>query len=127
MKELLKKYIAFKKSQTTNILAFFIFGLFAIIMFAIGMKVFFSSSISEGDGKEWYTLFKTGFIVIGNLLTALIGYYFGYRTGDAALEKASGLYTEAEQIKINVENLSPTIEEDMGGIRSIDPNVIQRG
>lgn len=125
MKEFLRKSIAFKKSQTTNILAIFIFGLFTIIMVTIGLKVLLSSSISGGDGEEWYSLFKNGFIVICNLLTALIGYYFGFRTGDAALEKASDLYTEVEQIKKNIENLSPTTEEDMSDIRAIDPEVIK--
>lgn len=125
MKESLRKSIALKKSQATNILAFFIFGLFAIIMVTIGLKVLLSSSISDGDGKEWYSLFKNGFIVISNLLTVLVGYYFGFRTGDAALEKASDLYTETEQIVKNVEILSPTTEEDMSDIRAIDPEIIE--
>jgi hypothetical protein len=36
--------------------------------------------------------------VIGSLLTALVGYYFGYRAGDVALEKAGELYTEVDEI-----------------------------
>ena len=56
MEENQKKSIAFKKSQTTNMLAYFIFGLFTTIMVVAGVKVFNSSSLSEGNGKEWYSI-----------------------------------------------------------------------
>lgn len=125
MKDLLKETIAFKKSQTTNYLALFIFGLFASIMVLVSIKVFNSTSITDGDGQEWFSFLKDGFIIIGNLLTALVGYYFGYRAGDAALEKAGEIYSEAEQIQENIETLSPTIEEDMSGIHSINPSEIE--
>ena len=121
----MKELIALKRSQTTNILAYFVFGLFTLIMITVGIKVLLASSIIDGDGQEWYSLFKNGFIVIGNLLTVLIGYYFGFRTGDAALEKANELYSEAEQIQKDVEILAPTTEADIGGIQNIDPDEIK--
>jgi hypothetical protein len=98
----LTKYI------TYFVLVGFLIILIGILLIALNRYVI--NEKSEVIGKEWFTLFKDGFLILSGVLTTLIGYYFGNRGSDAALSQIQILKEENERILSNLETISPTDE-----------------
>jgi hypothetical protein len=72
---------------------------------------------TANEPKEWFELFKEGFLFLSGALTTVIGYYFGSRgTQEAeastaiALKEAKQLREQAEKERKNLESLRAFIE-----------------
>ena len=76
----------------------------------------------SANAKDWFELFKSGFLILGGGLTTVIGYYFGSRGTDEATASAAAARkaTERERQELEAEKLalerakeelSPTIDE----------------
>ena len=76
--------------RTTRWLAFALMALFAIcLLTTLGVAVL------RPDDK-WLTTFKDGFAFLAGALATIVGYYFGNRNTDVALERAKEATDKAD-------------------------------
>ena len=59
---------------------------------------------------EWSDLFKTGFILLGGVVTTVIGYFFGSRGVEGAEQRAVDAQTEAERSSEQSKELQALVE-----------------
>lgn len=102
------------RHHTTNTIAYIVLTVFCGFLLMILIKSISLYSRPEPDivsGKEWLTLFKDGFLLLGGAMTTLIGYYFGSKGSDQALMTAEQLKAEAEKIVKEIGKQAPTTDE----------------
>lgn len=96
---------------------------FILILAALLIKAFISYKAPENGkeiGLEWLNLFRDGFLVLGGILTTLVGYYFGNRGSEAALKEAEEIRKETEQVSETLSALAPTDEDQDSGMEQIN-------
>jgi hypothetical protein len=109
---------------TTNITYIVLFG-FVLLLLIILITAVFVFDVNSGNetGKEWFALFKDGFLVLSGVLTTLIGYYFGNRGSDLAVQQIERIRDENEKLLSELRSFAPTKdEEDLPGMEDIQIN-----
>lgn len=113
------------KTDQTNMLTtritYIVLCGYVVILLVLLVKALSSFSMDGGAqvGEEWLALFKDGFLVLGGILTTLIGYYFGNRGSDVALKQVEETRIENEKILSHLSAMSPTDEDEDAEIESI--------
>lgn len=72
------------KSKTRNVIAFSILFVFSGLLIALLVVAYHE----EKEVNGWLDLFKSGFILLGGAFTTFMGYYFGAKSGENAMEQA---------------------------------------
>ena len=92
----LRESLTKTNNNATNRIAYVILVVFSLYLFIILFKALsLFSPVNMEDPKKiehaqkWLSLFKDGFLLLGGALTTLIGYYFGTKGSEAALENAT--------------------------------------
>lgn len=114
----IRESIVKSNNNATNVIAYVILGVFCTFLLVILIKSYnlYSTIESNADpnlkyAEKWLSLFKDGFLLLGGALTTLIGYYFGNKNSEAALNAAEQYNKEAETLMSQLNESAPTNEE----------------
>lgn len=116
----LNDLLARNLDKLTRMITYVVLGAFIFFLFLMLLKAIFSFG-QEGEelvGTEWLDLFKDGFLILGGVLTTLIGYYFGNRGSESALKQIEEVKKENERLLSSLDAMAPTIEEEDAGIEA---------
>ena len=122
----LRESLMKSNNSTTNIIAYVILGVFSIFLIIIlfnSINLYNTQPQNAAKIKhaeKWLDLFKDGFLLMGGALTTLIGYYFGNKGSQAALETAENYNKEAKELVDELNNAAPTYDEDDAQIKSFE-------
>jgi|GEM_PF-5952572 len=115
----IRESIVRSNNNATNVIAYVVLGVFCTFLFIILIKSFLLYSVVNGDddpnlkyAEMWLSLFKDGFLLLGGALTTLIGYYFGNKNSEAALNAAEQYTKEAESLITQLDAAAPTYDEN---------------
>jgi len=121
----LREIILKTNNNATNTIAYVILGIFCTFLSIILINALFLYQSENWNDPEkmkhahtWLSLFKDGFLLLGGALTTLIGYYFGSKGSEAALNSAEKYTKEAEKLITELDNAAPTYNEDDSQIQS---------
>ena len=121
----LRESITQANNSATNKIAFIILAVFCLFLLIILMNALFLFSSDNWDDPEkmkyaqnWLSLFKDGFLLLGGALTTLIGYYFGSKGSEAALQSAEKYAKEAEKLVFEMDEAAPTYDENDSQIQA---------
>lgn len=116
----LNDLLARNLDKLTRMITYIVLGAFIFFLFLMLLKAIFSFGQvgKELVGKEWLDLFKDGFLILGGVLTTLIGYYFGNRGSESALKQIEEVKKENERLLASLDVMAPTIEEEDAGIEA---------
>ncbi len=78
--------------KTTRNIAYALIGLYGACL----VLVFIAAFTNNNGGKEWVSLFRDAFLILGGSLGTVIGYYFGSKGTRNAEERALQAKNEAE-------------------------------
>jgi len=95
-------------------LAGWLVGLFAAMLVAMFVAAVFLTD--GGESSAWLELFKSGFLILGGMVTTVIGYYFGHRTAEEAQDQAAHAIAgkaraETQKQRLEEELAAPTFDE----------------
>ncbi len=101
--------------RTSKYIAFLLLILYSCCLLAVFYAAF---NEAPTNGKIWFDLFKSGFLILGGALTTIIGYYFGSRgvqeaeaSLNVALREAEKAKEKAEEEKRRADALDEEIKE----------------
>ena len=121
----LRETITKTNNNATNRIAYVVLAVFCLFLLIILINALFMFSTGNWDNPEkmeyaqtWLSLFKDGFLLLGGALTTLIGYYFGTKGSEAALENAEKYTKEAEKLVSELDEAAPTYDENDSQIQS---------
>ncbi|MCK5443650.1 MAG: hypothetical protein KAJ23_17325 [Maribacter sp.] len=108
-------------NMLTTRITYIVLGGYVVILLVLLVKALSSFSMDNGtqEGEEWLALFRDGFLLLGGILTTLIGYYFGNRGSDVALKQVEEVKIENEKILSHLSAMAPTDEDEDADIESI--------
>lgn len=119
-----EKAIRERMNNITRVITYGALGGFIIllvILLAISVYYYKDNGADGIEGQEWLSLFKDGFLVLSGVVTTLIGYYFGNRGTDLALQQVERVREESISLAEAAERAAPSIEEeDTEGFTAID-------
>lgn len=111
-----KKAPVHHTERTSRHIAIILLGLYGGGLLGIGIAATVVNHENPDDAKLWADLFKSGFLILGGGLTAIIGYYFGSRGTHEAQNYAAIAEHKAEadtkQAQKDIESTAPTFGED---------------
>ncbi|MEN8178112.1 MAG: hypothetical protein ABFS39_05770 [Pseudomonadota bacterium] len=81
-----------------------------IFLFSLCLLLVLLKATTASDPKEWYELFKEGFLFLSGALTTVIGYYFGSRGTQEAEASTAIALKEAKQLRELVEKERKDLE-----------------
>lgn len=123
----IRESIVKNNNNATNVIAYVILGIFCLFLLIILVKALnlYSSTTIANDkhvkhAETWLTLFKDGFLLLGGALTTLIGYYFGNKGSEAALNNAEKYNKETQDMLSQLDDAAPTFSEDDSTIKPLD-------
>lgn len=121
----LRETITKANNNATNRIAYVVLAVFCIFLLIILINALFMFSTGNWNNPEkmeyaqtWLSLFKDGFLLLGGALTTLIGYYFGTKGSEAALENAEKYTKEAEKLVSELDEAAPTYDENESQIQA---------
>lgn len=84
-------------AQTSTWIAYCLIGVYALALFIVLGVAAWGHFRGAADNQVWVDLLKNALAAWGALLTAVIGYFFGSRGTERALQDAAAARDEVEQ------------------------------
>ncbi len=113
-------------NHATNVIAYCILAIFSLFLIVILINSIYlyqqgiDNQSTLEHAEKWLHVFKDGFLLMGGALTTLIGYYFGNRGSEAALENAENYTKKAEALMSELDKAAPTYDENISDIKSFE-------
>ncbi len=104
---------------TTTITFVVLISFITILSFVLGKA--WAEYRVDGDietAEIWLNIFNDGFLILSGILTTLIGYYFGSKGSEMAMDQYKKVSEQAEELEDSLQRSSPLNEDQTAGVNS---------